>query len=131
MSIAASVAVRPSPCLRVLRAGLVAAVLAVGMWSGQPLLAAAALAALRNEAICSRIDISGVGEIRLTVYQNHCRARLLDDCTVWPGALLLHAELEDGQRLWLVLLPDCVADGPAGSEWRRLQAAVRAQLQKI
>jgi hypothetical protein len=42
-------------------------------------------------------------------------------------ALLLHLELEGGQRLWLALLPDSVA----GGEWRRLQAAVRAQLQKM
>jgi hypothetical protein len=127
MSIAASVAVRPSPCLRALRAGLAASVLAVGAWSGQPLLAAATLARLRRDANCSRIDISGVGEIRLTVYQQQYRARLLDGCTVWPAALLLHAELEDGRRLWLALLPDSVA----GGDWRRLQAAIRAQLQKM
>ena len=127
MSIAASVAVRPSPCLRALRAGIVASVLAVGAWSGQPLLATAALAGLRREVNCSHIDISGVGEIRLTVYRKQCRARWLDGCTVWPGAMLLHAELEDGQRLWLALLPDSVAAG----EWRRLQAAIRAQLQKM
>jgi len=102
-------------------------VLAVGAWSGQPLLAVAALTCLRREANCSRIDISGVGEIRLTVYRKQCRARLLDGCTAWPGALLLHMELEGGQRLWLALLPDSVA----GGEWRRLQAAVRAQLQKM
>jgi hypothetical protein len=127
MSIAASVAVRASPCLSVLRAGIVASVLAVGAWSGQPLLAAAALAGLRREINCSRIDISGVGEIRLTVYRKQCRASLLDGCTAWPGALLLHLELEDGRRLWLVLLPDCVG----GGDWRRLQAAIRTQLQKM
>ena len=91
------------------------------------MLAVAALTCLRSEANCSRIDISGVGEIRLTVYRKQCRARLLDGCTAWPGALLLHMELEGGQRLWLALLPDSVA----GGEWRRLQAAVRAQLQKM
>lgn len=101
--------------------------LAVGAWSGQPLLAAALVAGLHREANCSRIDISGVGEIRLTVYRKQCRARWLDGCTVWPGAMLLHAELEDGRRLWLALLPDSLARG----DWRRLQAAVRAQLQKI
>lgn len=127
MSIAASVAVRPSPCLRALRAGLVASVLAVGAWSGQPLLAAALLAGLRRGANCSHVDISGVGEIRLTVYRKQCRARLLGGCTVWPGVLLLHTELEDGRRLWLALLPDCVAPG----EWRRLQVAIRTQLQKM
>lgn len=126
MSIAASVAVRPSPCLRVLRAGLVASVLAVGAWAGQPLLAAALLASVPRQANCTRIDFSGVGEMRLTVYQQQYQAHLLADCTVWPGAALLHAELEDGRRLWLALLPDAV---PAG-DWRRLQAAVRAQLQK-
>lgn len=127
MSIAASVAVRPSPCLRALRAGLVASVLAVGAWGGFPLLAAALLAALRREANCSRLDISGVGEIRLTVYQRQSRARLLDGCTVWPAVLLLHLELEEGGRMWLALLPDSVA----GGEWRPLQAAIRAQLQKM
>ena len=101
--------------------------LGVGAWSGQPLLAAAALAGLRRDVNCSHIDISGVGEIRLTVYQKQCRARWLDGCTIWPGAMLLRAELEDGQRLWLALLPDSVAAG----QWRRLQAAIRAQLQKM
>ncbi len=110
-----------------MRAGLAASVLAVGAWAGQPLLALAALVALRREVNCSHIDISGVGDIRLTVYRNQCRARLLEGCTVWPAALLLHAELEDGRRLWLALLPDSVAAG----EWRRLQAAIRAQLQKM
>lgn len=110
-----------------MRAGLAASVLAVGAWAGLVLPALAVLAALRREANCSHIDISGVGEIQLTVYRKQCRARLLDGCTVWPGALLLHAELEDGRRLWLALLPDCVA----GGEWRRLQAAIRAQLQKM
>jgi len=127
MSIAASVAVRPSPCLRAMRAGLVASVLAVGAWCGQPLLAAAVLARLRRDVNCSRIDISGVGDVRLTVYQKQCPARWLDGCTVWPHAMLLHAELADGRRLWLVLLPDSVA----GGDWRRLQAAVRAQLKKM
>ncbi|WP_028104090.1 protein YgfX [Pseudoduganella violaceinigra] len=127
MSIAASVAIRPSPCLRALRAGLLASVLAVGAWSGQPLLAAALLAGLRRDVNCSHLDISGVGEIRLTVYRKQCRACLLDGCTVWPGVLLLHMALDDGRRLWLVLLPDSIA----GGEWRRLQAAIRAQLQKI
>ena len=127
MSIAASVAVRPSPCLRALRAGMAASVLAVGAWCGQPLLAAAALAGLRRDVNCSHIDISGVGEIRLTVYQQQYRARLLDGCTVWPAALLLHWELEDGRRLWLALLPDAVG----AADWRRLQAAIRAQLQKL
>lgn len=100
--------------------------LAVGAWSGLPLLAVALLAGLRREVNCSRIDISGVGEIRLTVYQQQCRARLLGDCTLWPGALLLHAELEDGRRFWLALLADSLPRG----QWRLLQAAVRAQLQK-
>ncbi|MGW8393237.1 protein YgfX [Pseudoduganella sp. HUAS MS19] len=127
MSIAASVAVRPSPCLCALRAGIVASVLAVGAWGGQPLLAAALLAGLRRDVNCSHIDISGVGEIRLTVYRKQCRARLLGGCTAWPGALLLHLELDGGRRLWLVLLPDSVT----GGGWRRLQAAIRAQLQKM
>lgn len=127
MSIAASVAVRRSPCLCVLRAGLLASVLLVGAWCGLLLPAVLLLAGLRREVNCSHIDISGVGVLRLTVYQQQYRARLLHDCTLWPCALLLHVALEDGRRVWLVLLPDCVGQG----DWRRLQAAVRAQLQKI
>jgi len=126
MSIATSVAVRLSPCLRVMRAGLVACVLGVGLWQGQPAMAVAALAGLGRSPKCSRIDISGVGEIRLTVYQQQCRVRLLVGSTAWPALLVLHLQAEDGRRYQLPLLRDSVARG----DWRRLQVAIRALLQK-
>lgn len=127
MSIAASVAIGPSPCLRALRAGLLASVLGVGAWCGQPALAAALAAGLRRAAICSRIDISGVGEMRLTVYQQQCRVRLLPGCTAWPGLLVLHLQEEGGRRHWLPL----PCDAMPRTDWRRLQVAVRALLQKV
>ncbi len=75
-----------------------------------------------------RIDISGLGQLRLTVQQGlgpqGARAavvRLLPGSTVWPGLLLLRLRGEDG-RLWaLVLLPDSVEPG----QFRRLAVAIR------
>lgn len=106
---------------------MLASVLGVGLWLGLPLLALALLASLRPNVNCRHIDISGVGEMRLTVYQQQCRVRLLAGSTVWPGLLVLQLRQEDGGRLWLPLLPDSVAPG----DWRRLQLAVRALLQKM
>jgi len=126
MSIAASVAVRQSLRLRVLRAGLAASVLAVAACYGLALPALVLLAAVRREANCTALDISGVGEIRLTVYQQQCRVRLAPGCTAWPGLLVLHLAQEDGRRHCLPLLRDSVAPG----DWRRLQVAIRALLQK-
>lgn len=64
------------------------------------------------------IDISGVGRIRLTVYQQ--QVRLLPGSTFWPWLMLLRLQAE--RSCWLLVLPDSVA--PDG--FRRLALALRA-----
>jgi toxin CptA len=75
-----------------------------------------------------RIDISGVGQLRLTVQQGVGQAgaragvmHLLPGSTVWPGLLLLRLRGDDGKHCALVLLPDSVAAG----RFRRLAVAIR------
>lgn len=76
-----------------------------------------------------RIDISGVGQIRLTVQQGigtggappPVPMRLLPGSTVWPGLILLRLCGEDGARCALALLPDSVAAG----QFRRVSVALR------
>jgi len=129
MSIAASVVVRPSLCLRLLQAGLCTCVLAAGLLLMRPALMLAAGAGLvwqRREVNPCRIDISGVGQIRLTVYQQTRAAVLLSGCTVWPGLMLLRLAEEDGRQRWLAVLPD---SAPADAR-RRLAVAVLALAEK-
>jgi hypothetical protein len=126
MSIAASVVLRPSLCLRVLQAGLCASVLGAGLLLWQPwLLLAAALAWPRKVNPC-RIDVSGRGQVRLTVYQQTSPVTLLPGCTVWPGLMLLHLRQQGGRRRWLVVLPDSAS--PAAR--RRLAVALLALAEK-
>lgn len=86
-------------------------------------------------ATARRIDISGVGQIRLTVQQgigtgsrSAALARagmpmtLLPGATVWPCCILLRLCAEDGAAWPLVLLPDTVGAG----QYRALAVAVRA-----
>ena len=76
-----------------------------------------------------RIDISGVGQVRLTVQQGigtrdappPVPMRLLPGSTVWPGLLLLDLRGDDGARCALALLPDSVEAG----QFRRLSVALR------
>jgi toxin CptA len=75
-----------------------------------------------------RIDISGLGQLRLTVQQGlgpqGARAavvRLVPGSTVWPGLLLLRLRGDDGKVRALVLLPDSVEPG----QFRRLSVAIR------
>lgn len=115
MSIAVTVVIAPSRCLRILLAGfgasLLAAACAVGLatppgFAAAALVAAALLfaglgvlhAALRP-AMVHRIDISGPGQLRLTVQQGMRQdklaalpARLLPGSTLWPQLLLLCLE---------------------------------------
>jgi toxin CptA len=134
MSIAVSVIVRPSFGLRVAHAGLCCCVMAsalacpgvvapllcvlaglLGWWFGRP------------SGIAHRLDISGVGQVRLTVYQQTGAVlRLLDGTTLWPGLLLLRLGGEDGRAQVLVVLPDSLAQG----ERRALGLACRAAAQK-
>ncbi len=115
MSIAMSVLIAPSRRLRFLLAGfgacLCAAAVAVGSgaalrFTAGPVVAAALLfaglcvahAALRPATV-HRIDISGPGQLRLTVQQGvrpdsgkALPARLLPGSTLWPRLLLLRLE---------------------------------------
>jgi len=126
MSIAASVVVRPSLCLYLLRAGLCTSLLAVGLWREPALvLAGAAGFAWRRDVNPCRIDVSGRGRIRLTVYQQTGAAILLPGCTVWPGLMLLRLE-QGGRRRWLAVLPD---SAPPDAR-RRLAIAVQALAEK-
>ena len=119
MSIALTVVIAPSRCLRCLLAGfgasLLAAACAVGFaaspaFAAAPCVAAALLfaaacvlhAALRP-AMVHRIDISGPGQLRLTVQQgmrqNKCEgmpARLAAGSTLWPRMLMLCLERPGG-----------------------------------
>jgi toxin CptA len=134
MSIAVSAIVRPSLCLRLLLAAF--SIVAIGSgsmlllrqhaysWSllGALLSLLAALILLffllknRNS---HRIDISGVGQIRLTVYQvmpggvraDGTLVTLMAGSTLWPGLLLLRLCAEDGALVVLPVLFDSVGAG--------------------
>jgi hypothetical protein len=136
MSIALSVVVAPSRRLRLICAGcgasLAAAAFAAGLlaparFTNASLVAAALLfggvcllhAALRP-AMAHRIDISGVGRIRLTVQQDlrpdasgGMQVRLLPGTTLWPRLMLLRFGPADGGGKaggrCVVVFPDSVA----------------------
>jgi len=145
MSIAVCAVIVPSRRLRWLLAAfcavLCAAALAVGLLlpgrfafgaavacaplSGALLLAHACMF-LGTAATVRRIDISGVGQLRVTVQQdmagNGVAAMLLPGATVWPCCILLRLRLETGAVLKLVLLPDALGAG----QYRALAVAIRA-----
>lgn len=148
MSIAVATVVRPSPRLRLLQAGLLASALAcaaggAGLAAPAVCVAAglaaglAALAVLRRNATARHIDISGVGQIRLTVYQSMAPqlsergsgadgapgvVRLMAGSTLWPGLLMLRLRHAGGGVEYLLLLPDSVA----ADAFRPLAVALRA-----
>jgi len=130
MSIAVSVIVRPSRGLRIAHAGLCCCVMASaaacpGVLAPLLCLLAGALAWLggRLPAIARQLDISGVGQVRLAVYQDNGSAlRLLDGSTLWPRLLLLRLGDEAGAVQVLAVLPDSVAP----PQWRALAVACRA-----
>jgi toxin CptA len=144
MSIAASAIIVPSRMLRraLLCYGLAnlgaGAALGTGLaqpfwlpWAGAGccLLAGAfVLRSLGPRRKVRRLDISGLGQLRLTVQQGIgasdarvALVRLLPGSTVWPGLMLLRLCGEDGVVCALVLLPDCVEPG----QFRRLSVAIR------
>lgn len=148
MSIAVSAVVAPSRVLRALAAlfGLchLGAALAVWFLPGEPfrlaplcaaffLLAAGfllAFSARRTNTL--RIDISGLGELRLTVQQDlsgrgaggesAVPAVLLPGSTLWPQLMLLRLRPADGAPLVLPVLRDSVTP----QQFRALAVAVRA-----
>lgn len=145
MSIAVSAVIVPSRVLRSAQVGFIAvnlgaaAALASGLAgpfrlpsvsAGACLLAALVLAAsLARRRKVRRIDISGLGQLRVTVQQGVSLddtrtdvAQLLRGSTVWPGLLLLRLRRADGSVGALALLPDSVERG----QFRRLSVAIRA-----
>lgn len=126
--------------LRIAHAALCLAVLACAAWAARsgPDVAAALLFAgsLAGAAAgpglvkLARIDISAVGQIRLTVYHQRDApraeegqgVRLLPGSTLWPGLLLLRLENDSARVHWLAVLPDSAAPDVR----RRLALAARA-----
>ncbi len=136
MSIALSAVIRPSLRLRVLVAAYalcnLAAAAALGGAGALACLLAAAMAAracVQGE-MTRRIDISGVGEIRLTVQQSmgsaglrRCQARLLPGSTLWPQGMFLQLQdIDDGKLTVLTIWPDSVAP----DQFREIAVALRA-----
>ena len=145
MSLAVSAGVKPS---RLLRGALtVYAMASVGaamalVWGGSErfhfpwLLTAAcmlsALVAWRAGTLsrtARRIDISGLGQIRLTVQQSmgdaapRALVQLMPGSTVWPGMLLLLLrDQNNGGITVLTILPDSMPH----EQFRRIGVAVRA-----
>jgi hypothetical protein len=142
-SIALTAVVHPS---RLLRAGLLAFALAAAAaalmlllpdaafhfphWMAVFCMLACALAlhARARHAKAHQIDISGLGQIRLTVQQNVDRTpvavpvQLLPASTLWPQLLLLLLRDGAGRVSAVVVLPDSVAPGT----FRALAVACRA-----
>ena len=142
MSIAVSAIVRPASVLRYVHAGFCLAVAASGIGVGGWQCALCVLGGLagwsrlRGASTPLRIDISGVGQIRLTVYlQDGARRavastggaaqeaplRLLAGSTIWPGLLLLRLGRAGAPAALLTVLPGSVAPGA----FRRLALACR------
>lgn len=141
MSIAVSAVVRPSACLRLLLAGFAAGGVAAAVMlacaggaafyqaaagAGASLLAAAVSGhSLLKNRTAHRIDISPVGLIRVTVYQQEGaggEAILMAGSTLWPGLLMLRLRGARGRVQVLAIWPCDVADGA----FRELAVACRA-----
>ncbi|NML59777.1 hypothetical protein HHL21_01455 [Massilia sp. RP-1-19] len=145
MSIAVSAVVKPSRLLRGALATYAAANLAVGAAVlscapgafRAPLLiaacclvaAAAAMAALGPAGKMRRIDISGVGEMHVTVQQKQAETgmhnmpcKLLPGSAVWPRLLMLRVLGEDGKAALVAVFADSVS----AEEFRALAVAIRA-----
>jgi toxin CptA len=142
MSIAVSAVIKPSRLLRAalaayavvnLGAGLAAACAPPSAFScprsiaaGCLLAVAAAVLALARGRNMRRLDISGLGELRLTVQldlptRDGALLQLAPGSTIWPHLLLLRLRAEDGASTVLAILPDSVAAG----NFRALAVALR------
>lgn len=145
MSIAVSAVVKPSRTLRwalaayaVVNLAVAAALLAAAPGGFRAPLAiaaccllagAGALAALRSAGNKRRIDISGVGQMRVTVQQKLSAAgmqnspcTLLPGSAVWPRLLMLRLRGDDGKTVVVAVLADSVS----AEEFRALAVAIRA-----
>lgn len=137
MSIAVSAVIVPSRLLRCAQvlfgaANLAAAaalvVRAPAAATACLLAAAVLLGALARGPTVRRIDISGLGQLRLTVQQDIGAgaarvelAEVLRGSTAWPGLMLLRLRRADGRVGALALLPDSVESG----QFRCLSVAIR------
>lgn len=146
MSIAVTAVIKPSRLLRLALAGyaaasvaaavLVAAVQPARFHAPAALAAAcAAVALVASRAAVQapnarRIDISGPGEIRLSVQQSlgvaaaqNAPMQLLPGSTVWPSLLiLLLRNTENGAVTVVAILPDSVNAG----QFRKIAVSIRA-----
>lgn len=145
MSIAVSAVVKPSRLLRGALAIYAAANLAVGIFVlsaapgafRAPLLVAAsclvaaagATAALGPAGKRRLIDISGVGEMRVTVQQKQAETgmqnmpcKLLPGSAVWPRLLMLRVRGDNGKAAVVAVFADSVS----AEEFRALAVAIRA-----
>ena len=93
------------------------------------LAAAAALRARARNINSRRLDISGLGELRLTVQQEGAQRparasalRLAPGSTIWPQCMLLRLQDAGGGHAGLAILPDSVAAG----RFRALAVALRS-----
>lgn len=145
MSIAVSAVVKPSRLLRGVLATYAVANLAVGLavLSAAPgafraprlvaacclTAAAGALAGLCSAGKKRRIDISGVGEMHVTVQQKlaetglrNMPCKLLPGSAVWPCLLMLRVLGDDGKAAVVAVFADSVS----AEEFRALAVAIRA-----
>jgi len=145
MSIAVTAVVKPSRLLRAalaihaginLAAACALLLAAPGAFRAPWLLAACCLAAAVGA--CSglvsvgnkrRIDISGVGEMRVTVQHkladavvDNAPCKLLPGSAIWPGLLMLLMRGDDGKTVVLAVFADSVN----AQEFRALAVAIRA-----
>ena len=98
--------------------------------SAAALLAACAARRHGRPEMRRRIDISGLGELRLTVQHSlgpagsqACRMRLMPGSTLWPQCLLLRLRpVRGGAQCVLVILPDSMAP----DQFRGLAVALKA-----
>ena len=95
----------------------------------QAMMLGGAMAGLATVGNKRRIDISGVGEMRVTVQQKLSRAgmqtmacKLLPGSAVWPGLLMLLVRGEDGTVAVVAILADSVS----AAEFRAIAVAIRA-----
>lgn len=154
MSIAASVTVYPSRGLLFATRCLCLCVAVVGMLVGLGVVGYFSFAArafivlasiictlfaffqIRRQGKTFRLDISGIGNIRLMQYEDKRHTamqrspdasddgesvQLMDGSTLWPGLMFLRLQSEDGRVTVLRILPDSVTP----QEFRALSVACR------
>ncbi|MBC7455596.1 MAG: flagellar hook-length control protein [Massilia sp.] len=144
MSIAVSAVIKPSRMLRLALLCFGAANLGAGaalfvylapmsvlVWLGAAAMVLTGTLILRcavTKPKVRRIDISGLGQLRMTVQQHSGTpagraeiVQMLAGSTIWPGMMVLRCRQENGQVRALVILPDSIEAG----QFRHLSVALR------